>query len=110
MQCAACSHSNRESRCFCGRCGAALGTRCGRCGFANLADERFCGGCGMPLGAPAEEPAKPGAPPTAGRGSLPQAKLDELLRIQSQAKGAKVDERLEYSQDDIDRLFKGENG
>lgn len=109
MQCSACNQSNREERCFCGRCGAALAARCVRCGFANRNDEQFCGGCGVHLDAAAAAPQTT-APAASKATGLPQAKLDELLRIQSRAKNAKVDENLEYSQDDIDRLFKGENG
>ena len=49
MKCSKCQTENRESRLFCGACGAQLSVRCPKCGFENLPGEKFCGKCGLDL-------------------------------------------------------------
>ncbi len=49
MNCPKCYADNRETRKFCGQCGAKLVLVCPRCGFENLPEEKFCGECGQDL-------------------------------------------------------------
>ena len=47
MRCAKCGSDNRDSRKFCGECGAPLNARCPSCGAENEPTEKFCGDCGV---------------------------------------------------------------
>ncbi len=54
MNCPKCYADNRETRKFCGQCGAKLVLVCPQCGFENLPEEKFCGECGQDLKAAAK--------------------------------------------------------
>jgi class 3 adenylate cyclase/tetratricopeptide (TPR) repeat protein len=52
MKCPECQAENRETRKFCGKCGAPLSVKCPQCSSENLPGEDFCGECGQDLRAP----------------------------------------------------------
>ncbi len=54
MKCPKCQTENRETRKFCGKCGAPFAVKCPQCSSENLPGEDFCGECGQSLAAPKE--------------------------------------------------------
>jgi class 3 adenylate cyclase/tetratricopeptide (TPR) repeat protein len=56
MKCPKCQTENRETRKFCGKCGAPFAVKCPQCGSENLPGEDFCGECGHDLRKPQEAP------------------------------------------------------
>jgi class 3 adenylate cyclase len=61
MTCGSCGAANRDSRKFCGECGAALTRRCAACSTVSEPGDRFCAECGSALSSanpsPVAEPA-----------------------------------------------------
>ena len=59
MQCAACSHENRDGAKFCEDCAAPLGRLCASCGADLRPTAKFCDECGAATGVGGAPPKRP---------------------------------------------------
>jgi class 3 adenylate cyclase/tetratricopeptide (TPR) repeat protein len=84
MKCPKCQAENRETRKFCGKCGAPLAVKCPQCGSENLPGEDFCGECGHDLRKPQEAPSFDYTQP---QSYTPKHLADKILTSKSSIEG-----------------------